>query len=132
MGEMNGSSSGPDRSRNPSIFRNFDRGGRPHTQGRPTRPTDAASWSPSATRTAAGPSRGGTRDRESGKSSLLPPSSSSKSVVASATRRERVLAAKKEALESVYKEHDGLVRELFHLTKVRGSLAGASMPDMLC
>lgn len=33
--------------------------------------------------------------------------------------KERLISSKKKQLDSVYKEHDLLVRELFHLTKVR-------------
>lgn len=37
---------------------------------------------------------------------------------ASPTKRERLLSIKKQELDRVYRDHDGLVRELFHLTKV--------------
>lgn len=37
----------------------------------------------------------------------------------SPTKRERLITQKKQELDRVYKDHDSLVRELFHLTKVR-------------
>lgn len=47
---------------------------------------------------------------------LLPKSTTTQG---SPTKREQLLQKKKEELDRVYKEHDGLVRELFHLSKVR-------------